>query len=654
MRAWVLVSLMVAVGCAPQQQAPEDGGSAGGAGTGGGGDTGGGGGTGGGGAAGSCVMDADCAALAAAAMPAGCASATCESALCVLRTRDDDGDGESANACTASVTVVTGPDCDDRPGAGAGVNSQAPERCDTVGVDDDCDGAIDEGCACANPGVDLPCCSGRGLQTCEAIDGGTALGMCSALVTPERCNGIDDDCDALVDDSPDLTTDGGPSALDGGFVFPDGGCKVGEGACQRFGTGLCLGGAAGCDAVPGAPAVETCNAIDDDCDGVVDPPDASLCTISGQSCDAGRCACPGTQSVCGNGCANVGESCAVGMGGCVGQGTFICDGGAVQCTAMLPTPTTEVCDGRDNDCDGQVDEGTRVTCYADPDDDNVRSNSTSSQQCFDTARAMFGYCPVGFTATTIGTDCAPTDSTRWRSVTVRPDADGDGRCTSSSSNACVGSSLPAGTRESSSCTSTTDCNDANASVWQTFTVRTDADGDAHCVGAPFSGCGGSGPPSGTRLSGSCASPDDCNEGFPQIWRTDTLSKDFDGDGWCDGAGVATCYGATLPSGYRLTTTCQGQDCNDSNFNARATCYITRGYTTVIPSKSCGIGPPPCEVQNHTIGNDCPQGFVKVNYRTETNAGTICNYLGPTQSQACCGSVTFGSVFCHVVADCQAI
>jgi hypothetical protein len=56
---------------------------------------------------------------------------------------------------------------------------------------------------------------------------------------------------------------------------------------------------------------------------------------------------------------NVGQSCTVGVGECARTGQFVCkaDGSGTQCNATPGTPTTEICDGKDNDCDGQTDEG---------------------------------------------------------------------------------------------------------------------------------------------------------------------------------------------------------------------------------------------------------------------------------------------------------
>src|SRR5437588_361505 len=69
-------------------------------------------------------------------------------------------------------------------------------------VDDNCDGRVDEGCACTDGalrlcGSNVGACR-TGTQTC----GRGAWGACTGGVTPgpETCNGVDDNCDGLTDE----------------------------------------------------------------------------------------------------------------------------------------------------------------------------------------------------------------------------------------------------------------------------------------------------------------------------------------------------------------------------------------------------------------------------------------------------------------------
>jgi hypothetical protein len=88
-------------------------------------------------------------------------------------------------------------DCDDTD---ASVFPGAVETCNNV--DDNCDGTIDEGlveeCYTGPAGTKGVGACHSGLQTCSAGQ----WGMCEGEVTPmpEICNGIDDNCDGQIDE----------------------------------------------------------------------------------------------------------------------------------------------------------------------------------------------------------------------------------------------------------------------------------------------------------------------------------------------------------------------------------------------------------------------------------------------------------------------
>ncbi|MBL8920995.1 MAG: hypothetical protein JNJ54_19180 [Myxococcaceae bacterium] len=182
-------------------------------------------------------------------------------------------------------------------------------------VDDDADGLIDEDCSCV-AGTTGACFSGnpsqagvgvcrRGQHTClDMAELTTAWSACTGEVLPglETCNGLDDDCDGQVDESIDRA------------------CSSACGA----GVEVCVNGAwAACSARQ--PVPETCNGLDDDCDGLVD-----------ESLDR----------TCANACGPGVEVCSNGVWGA--------------CSARQPQP--EVSNGVDDDCDGQVDEALNRAC----------------------------------------------------------------------------------------------------------------------------------------------------------------------------------------------------------------------------------------------------------------------------------------------------
>jgi len=126
------------------------------------------------------------------------------------------------------------------------------------GLDDDCDGPIDEGVAppsnfCNPNGV----CAGT-PATCGGMLGWVCAYPGTYEVTETTCDSLDNDCNGTIDDP-----------------FPVGtSCTNGElGLCLRTGTLQCnmAGDGVVCNApASGGGTSETCNGVDDDCDGSID------------------------------------------------------------------------------------------------------------------------------------------------------------------------------------------------------------------------------------------------------------------------------------------------------------------------------------------------------------------------------------------------
>lgn len=209
---------------------------------------------------------------------------------------DDDGDGwggASGEWCEPPPSsVLTGGDCDD---LNSDIHPDAAELCD--GIDQDCDGTIDEdltlftaapdldGDTFGDPGAVVTVCALPDGWTLDATD----CDDTDALVFPgqlEYCNGYDDDCDALVDldDSPVYGTGSWFEDTDGdGYGDPDAETL----ACEAPASAVT--DATDCDdedAGINPGAVEVClDFVDQDCDGLADdygcldeqPGDVDLC-----------------------------------------------------------------------------------------------------------------------------------------------------------------------------------------------------------------------------------------------------------------------------------------------------------------------------------------------------------------------------------------
>ncbi|MFN7144534.1 MAG: MopE-related protein, partial [Myxococcota bacterium] len=292
---------------------------------------------------------------------------------------DEDGDGFSEEEG----------DCDERDG---NVHPGASEACN--GVDDDCDGSVDEGVL----GTYYADADGDGYgdpaapqDACASPAGHVSVGVdCDDTdpevfpSSPEVCDGIDNDCDALVDEDvsdtwyADADGDGvgDPAAAVTTCARPEGYVEVGADCDDTSAT-----------AFPGN--AEACDEQDNDCDGTVDEGVTTTWDVDFDGDAHGD----GTLTQ---------EACAQPTGYAAADDD--CD----DTVATTFPGAVESCNAVDDNCDGAVDEGVTSVFYADADGDGHGDASRTAASCA---------APSGYVA--VGDDCDDTRASTAPGATER-------------------------------------------------------------------------------------------------------------------------------------------------------------------------------------------------------------------------------------------
>jgi len=293
---------------------------------------------------------------------------------------DDDGDGD--------------PDATDCAPLDPSLHAGAAEVCD--GVDQDCDGLVDDGLD--TDGDSVTTCGPDGLidTADDDWDDGDPSIYPGAL---EACgDGVDQDCDGL--DTVDEDGDGFSAAWCGGDDCQDGDAAVNPGAVEICGDGVdqdCDGGDASTGDLDGDGFSE-CTGDCDDSDPDLSPAESELCDGIDNDCDG-----------------EIDEDFPEVCDTCLdadGDGVTDCDGDCDDADPLVFPGAAEICDGLDSDCDGVTPAGE-----LDQDGDGL---STCTGDCDDLDDTVHpGALEVSDDG--IDQDCSGADT-----VTCWEDEDGDG------------------------------------------------------------------------------------------------------------------------------------------------------------------------------------------------------------------------------------
>ena len=533
--------------------------------------------------------------------------------LCILDADDDQYVASLLDSVLSADTDCDDPgearldadlgDCDDRV---ATTFPGAEERCN--GRDDDCDGVTDEDASVdaliwyrdvdadgfGRAATFRPACAQPAGFVALSTDCDDTLASVSPAGT-EVCDGVDNNCSGMVDEPSavdardwyqDLDGDGdGSNSNRVRSCRPDAGYVATSGDCDDA------------DAFVYSGADELCDGIDNDCNVIVDDDYALDAPVWYRDADADER---------GN-IASFRRTCNTPFG-------YIADSSDCDDTRASVYPgATEFCNGIDDDCDAQVDEGSSLdaaTWYRDRDNDGFGVTTDTRASCVRPA----GFAGAGGDCDDLRSDVRP-GAIEEAGDGLDQNCDGQERCFADRDDDLYRTdelitSLDTDCDDAGEGTVADlsgDCDDLNAVVnpGRTETIGNGLDEDCDGIEQCFNDRDGDGYRTNERLASADADCDDPEEAYATDPSPDC--DDFDEDTYpgafeviADGAdqncdGKERCYRDVDDDGYRVTDTVLSEDadCFDSGealaSEPAGDCYDTLAYAFPGATETVGDG-----------------------------------------------------------------